>query len=345
MLKFLPSLRLFALGAGLVLAFGSDLAAAEIGFRQAAQSKTPLTMLAVDHGVEIQNDSQTLRIPLSSSTWMQAIERLGSTASSAQDDSGWIATGTTEYARGRRITLKASTGGGTQTLPSPPSVNGSIAWWPLPIVHHAQLVGLAWLEGDRLDRLAVVAASWNQGQWSQPVVVSPTGIGSQAGLAATVLDNGTWILAWTRFDGQDDEVVWASGDGFKFRRPTPLHRGNGVADILPSLAANGNQATAAWSREDGDRYILEMTHFDGQRWSKVNLDPVTAVGPQLHQKDDQLLISLWTQRGGHSTWALAKLTQRKLTILDSTDASQARPAVLGKSGTFARVPSETRGDS
>jgi len=343
MRRLLSLLLLFA------LIPGSSVIGAEIGYRQAAQSDTPLFMLAVEGGIEIRDNGQLEHIALSEGAWMQAIERLGTelsagaAASSVKSATGWVVTGTQTSKTGRTLMVTVSNGTENQLLTTPKLSLGSLAWWPLPIVQRSRLIGLVWLEGDRLDRLAVVAARWQGDRWTSPVVVSPVGVGSQAGLTATVLEDGTWLLAWTRFDGQDDEIMWASGDGTKFRRPTPLHRGNALADILPSLVAVGNTATVAWSREGQDSYLLQIAEFDGKSWNQINLAPMTAVAPQLHRRDKSVLISLWTHTGLEPRWALAKVHQHALTFIDSLAGEQSRPAVAStQTGRFVAPPKVSR---
>ena len=303
-----------------VISFGmaaGAYAAPEIGFRQASDSATPLTMLATESGVRIQNGAQTQSLRLADSSWMQSIERLGS--------DGWVATGTDGRLNGRRLLIKTDAG----DLPAPGVQSGAIAWWPVPVVHRSELVGLVWLEGPRLDRLAVVASRWTGDHWSAPVVVSPTGVGSQAGLAVTALNNGAWLLTWTRFDGEDDEVVWSTGDGRRFSRPLAIAGGNSVADIQPSVLADGNGALAAWSQESGNRYVLKMARFDGRSWHLLDAPPTAAVAPQLVRRDGSALVSMWTYANGGSEWRLARVDNAALTTIDRTDGTSPRPAIAG----------------
>ncbi len=311
-------------------------AAPEIGFRQANDSATPLTMLATDSGVSIRNNDRTQNLHLAGSTWMQSIERLGS--------DGWIAAGTDGRLNGRTLLLKTSDG----ALPAPPTRPGAISWWPLPVVHRAELVGLVWLEGDRLDRLSVMGARRTGNPrtgnaWSTPVVISPAGVGSQVGLSVAVLNNGAWLLAWTRFDGEDDEVVWSTGDGKRFSRPLPIARGNAVADIQPSVLADGNGALAAWSQESGNRYVLRMARFDGRGWHPVTTPPTAAVAPRLVRRDGSALLSMWTTAGGSPEWRLTRVGSGALTTIDRVDGSGPRPAVAAASEGAARLTSVPEG--
>lgn len=318
-----------------VLTSGAAALASDIGFRQATHSETPLTLRPVTGGVDISDRGKTKRVSLAADSWMQAIERVGS--------SGWVVTGTSARLDGRDLVVKVSLGSGVKTLPSPRAGQGPLAWWPLPIVHRSELLGLVWLEGARLDRLAVVAARWQGDAWSQPVVVSPPGPGSQTGLTATVLRDGTWLLAWTRFDGEDDEIVWSTGDGRGFGGAVLLGRGNSVADIQPDLLADGNGALIAWSREQAGRYILRMARFDGRSWSEMEVEPMTAVAPKLRpgRGGGAPWLSLWTVENGAPSWLLARPAGARLAVVQRVDGARPRPAVRTTEGTeprFAGVP-------
>lgn len=303
-------------------------AAPEIGFRQASDSATPLTMLATESGVRIQNGTRTQNLRLADSSWMQSIERVGV--------DGWVATGTDGRLNGRKLLIKTNAG----DLPAPRVQSGAIAWWPLPVVRGSELVGLVWFEGHRLDRLAVVAARWTGDAWSNSVIVSPAGIGSQAGLTVTVLKNGAWLLAWTRFDGEDDEVMWSTGDGNRFSRPLAISRGNSVADIQPSVLADGNGALIAWSQESGNRYVLKMARFDGRSWAPLVAPATTAVAPRLIRRDDTPHLSMWTMAARGSEWLLARVGgNNNLTTIDRVAGSTPRPAVSAASEGAARLTS------
>lgn len=301
------------------------LAAPEVGFRQAAESETPLTMLARGAGLTIQDGNSRRNLRLADGAWMQAIERLG--------ERGWIATGTSDRLTGRSLLLKIKNGSRVRTLTAPGQDRGSIAWWPLPMVHRSELVGLVWFEGDRMDRLAVVASRWLGDGWAQPAVISPPGVGSQAGLTATVLADGSWMLAWTRWDGEDDEVVWSLGDGKRFSRPLPVHPGNAVADILPSVLADGRGAIIAWSQERSNRYVLQMARFDGRGWRPIDLPASSAVGPQMVRRGGSPWLSVWiNDHSGHSAWVLSRLQGDKLVPVDRVDGAAPRPGITSIDG-------------
>lgn len=309
----------------------SSVAAPEVGFRQAAQSDTTLTMLAVNSGVSIENGASTRTLRLAEGSWMQAIERI--------DNDGWVATGSDDRLSGRRLIVKVDFGRGIRNLPSPPQRHGSLAWWPLPIVHRSELVGLVWLEGNQIDRLSVLGARWLDDSWSTPVVISPPGVGSQAGLSATVLAGGSWLLAWTRWDGEDDEIVWSLGDGDRFSRPALVAGGNAVADILPSVLAEGRGALIAWSQEQGNRYALQMARFDGRKWQPIDTPHTAAVAPQLVRRGEATWLSLWANDARGSEWVLSRIDGDRLSTVDRVRGSSARPAVVSSDDGAPRLRS------
>lgn len=321
-----------------MLTVGAIVAAPEVGFRQAAESDTPLTMLATAGGIAIQNGASTKTLRLAEGSWMQAIERIGS--------DGWVATGSDDRATGRALLIKVDDGRGVKTLPPPPQRNGGIAWWPLPMVHRSELVGLVWLEGERMDRLAVLGARWLGDGWSKPTVISPPAAGSQAGLTATVLADGAWLLAWTRWDGEDDEVVWSLGDGSRFGRPAGIIAANAVADILPNVLAEGRGAVIAWSQERGNQYTLQMARFDGRKWQLLAVPASPAVAPQLVRSGGEAWLSTWSNDAQRSEWVLSRLDGDRLVTVDRASGATPRPAVVAPAGAAPRLKSvaATSGD-
>jgi hypothetical protein len=110
-------------------------------------------------------------------------------------------------------------------------------------------------------------ARWDGARWLRPVTVSPPGPGSQIALAAAALADGTLLLAWSAFDGGDDEVLWSAWDGAAWSPPARLAPDNAVPDITPARVAVGGGALAAWSRFDGTTYEVVVARFADGRWS------------------------------------------------------------------------------
>jgi hypothetical protein len=123
------------------------------------------------------------------------------------------------------------------------------------------LVGLAWLEGSDSSNLGVRAAVWNGSGFTASEWVARPIDGSQLALSGAVLADGSWLLVWSAFDGEDDEILWSRRDGSSWSTPARLHPGNEVPDITPVVAATARGAIAAWSRYDGGVYRGRVMRF------------------------------------------------------------------------------------
>lgn len=137
------------------------------------------------------------------------------------------------------------------------------------------LRGMAWLEGERPDGLELRAARFEGGRWLEPVVVSPRGAGSQLALSGAALADGSWLLVWSAFDGEDDEILWSRLAEGRWSPPQPVAANNAVPDVTPALGLLPGGVFAAWSRYDGNDYRLTLARFDGQGWSEPEV-----VGPR-----------------------------------------------------------------
>ncbi len=179
---------------------------------------------------------------------------------------GWLLAGDAEDGAGRGLHLVRHDGSAATELPEPPGRVGLYRIQPVPLVAAGELRGLAWLEGDGPRSLAVRAATWTGGGWLPGPWVSTPGPGSQLALSATVLDDGSWLILWSAFDGEDDEIHWSRGDGQTFEPPRRLLDDNRVPDILPGVVAVPGGALAAWSRFDGRDYRLQLARLAGDRW-------------------------------------------------------------------------------
>lgn len=207
-------------------------------------------------------------------------------SSLAAVDGGWIAVGShleenrdpesSEVRESlRKLRLLAGDGEGVRSLKAPKLQEGLRRQGAVLIVDGGRLAGLAWLEGDTRRQLAVMASEWTGSRWRTPRVVSPPGPGSQLALSATVLADGSWLLAWSAFDGEDDEILWSRYIGGRWTDPARLSpEDNAVPDVTPALAPSGTGAVAAWSRYENEHYRLKLARFDGTRW----LDERTAGG-------------------------------------------------------------------
>jgi len=159
-------------------------------------------------------------------------------------------------------------------LPAPPAA-AALSRESLPLIADGRLEGMVWLEGDSTRTLAVRYARWTGAAWEAPQTVSPPGPGSQLALAAARLADGTWMLAWSAFDGHDDEIVWsrqanAGGIGGigRWSRPQRVTADNDVPDITPALTATPDGVLLAWSRFDPEEggYQVVTARFRAGRW-------------------------------------------------------------------------------
>lgn len=175
----------------------------------------------------------------------------------------WIVAGSAAGEDGRRTLFLLSAQG---ALPAPPGQQGAQRQGAIFFVEDGTLQGMAWLEGDGDRSLAVRAAEWNGHAWKAVEPVSQPGPGSQIALAGAVLSDGSWLLAWSAYDGEDHEILWARRTAQGWSPARPVSKGNSVPDITPALAAAGNGALLAWSRYDGESYRLQLARFDANAW-------------------------------------------------------------------------------
>ncbi len=87
--------------------------------------------------------------------------------------------------------------------------------------------------------------------------------------AVTVLDDGSWMVVWTAFDGSDDETMWSRFDG-RWSPPRRLHEDNPYPDTTPTIVAVDGGAIVAWSAFDGADYRIRLARFDGRAWIDVD---------------------------------------------------------------------------
>ncbi len=224
-------------------------------------------------------------------------------------DDRWLAAGTADHASGgRRLLILEGNGEHAGELPVPRS-SALVQRRPVLFASGEALLGMAWLEGDSVGTLGVRAAAWERGRWSRPVWVSRPGPGSQMGLAGSVLADGSWLLVWSAFDGEDDEIVASRRIGSEWEAPSRIGSGNHVPDITPAVTASPGGALVAWSRYDGETYRLARARFDGRGWQvQESTADRGALYPAFRSFEGGfVLVFLDARRGG---WAAMGLDER-----------------------------------
>jgi hypothetical protein len=214
----------------------------------------------------------------------------------AGSDASWIALGTRPRGESRELFVLLGQGatGPRRFLPALPA-SAPVQEHAIAFLVGARFAGLAWLEGTDERSLAVKAARWKNGQWSAPQTISPPGPGSQLALAAARLADGSYLLAWSAFDGEDDEILWSRGrPGGAWTAPRPVAPGNEVPDITPALVSTGSGALLSWARFDGNDYRVMTAAFSadhGSRWSAPRtVGPPGSVFPTLEKTADGIAL-------------------------------------------------------
>lgn len=178
---------------------------------------------------------------------------------------GWVAAGARQVGDRRELYFRMLDAGGLKRLPAPGLQRSGIRHQPVILSDGEELLGVLWLEGDSEGSLSVRASLWLGITWSAPVTVAPPGPGSQVALTAAVLSDGSWLAAWTRFDGEDDEIMVSIGLDNSWTPPSPLSA-NAVPDILPTIAACEGGALIAWNQYDGQEYRVVTMRLAEGRW-------------------------------------------------------------------------------
>ncbi len=239
----------------------------------------------------------------------------------------WVAAGV----RGGSTLLLFRGGSGTAERASAPGAGGRLAAWPVPLAHDGRLLGLAWLAGASPRRMAVRFAPWQGDAWGPTETVAGPAPGTQIALQGTVLSDGSALLVWSAFDGQDDEVFWSRSAGGRWSEPQRLAEDNRVPDITPVVAPLGDGALVAWSRYQDGEYRLVTSRLGADGWSRPEpAGPPGSLYPALTASGDGLLLAYRNARAGD--WSVLELdaTARPRARAVVRDApSGERPVVLG----------------
>ncbi len=240
----------------LLLAVLTAQAQAQTEVRQAGQPDGAVYLVPTAGGARVEfSAGQHVDIQLPERSDLLALAAL---------EGGWLAAGTHLDLDGqRKLLLWTGERASAEPFAPPPGQRGAVRDQPVPLVAGGHLLGLAWLEGSDPRSLAVYAAAWTGSSWGATERVAAPGTGSQLALTGAVLKDGSWALAWSRFDGMDDEIFWTVRQGGSWAAPARVSADNQVPDVMPSLAAVGGGAMLAWSRYDGNDYRLMLARIEG----------------------------------------------------------------------------------
>lgn len=256
----------------------------------------------------------------------------------ALDEEGWIAAGVRPDAAGRsEIFLLIGDESAVTELPPPAGRGSALRRQPLPLVEDGSLAGLLWLEGDNRTSLGVRFAEWTGAGWSAPQTVAAPGPGSQLALTAARLADGTWLAAWSAFDGTDDEIVWSRrGRNGAWSPARRAAAGNEVPDVTPALTATRDGALLAWSRFEGGEYRIVVSRFRQGAWSKPELaGPPGSLFPSFEPAPGGRVWMLYRNAVPRG-WTVAELDRNGRPVrhaaVESPTAAAERPVVRAGSG-------------
>jgi hypothetical protein len=257
------------------------------------------------------------------------------TALTALAEGRWAAAGTvTAAAGGSELLLLRGDAGSVRTFAAPAGQTGKERRSPVLLAAGGRLLGLAWLEGNGEETLAVRAAHLRANRWTLPETVAPPGPGSQLALTGTVLAGGSWLLAWSAFDGNDDEILWTRSGRKGWLAPRRAAADNQVPDVTPALTATPTGALLAWSRYDGNDYRVVVAQLPNAAGNETWSAPTTvgtagSVFPSFPSGRAQLLYRSARPRG----WTLldldpaGRVAQRARVDADTV----VRPVISGSS--------------
>jgi hypothetical protein len=246
----------------LLSVYGAAAAFAQGEPLQASRNGETLALIPLESSARLElPDGRTLSVPLPERATVYSFAAL---------DDGWMAAGTFPDAAngGQRLFLLRGDDKEARSFAEPAGPAGALRRGPVLLVDGGRLAGIAWLEGDGITSLSVRSAAWTGRRWQATQQVSHPGPGSQLALSGAVLADGSWLLAWSAFDGAADEIVWSRRVGGAWLPVSRVSERNRVPDIVPALTATaGGGALLAWSRYDGHGYQLRLASFEHGEWS------------------------------------------------------------------------------
>jgi len=269
---------------------------------QPTDSSSHLVLLSRSGWARVKSDRGRSRVSLRPEETLTGIVETGA---------GWVAVGVRRSdiagsaGSETSVFLVASTGHNGTRLPALEQ-REALQLRPVLLIHQGQLAGAAWLEGESQRTMAVRFAEWTGVGWGPTQTVSRPGPGSQTGLSGVTLAGGEILLAWSRYDGSDDEIFWTLREGATWSSPARVGADNTTPDITPVLAGSGRGATLVWGRMDDGEYRLLAREFRSGEWQRERaVTPHGSVFPTLVRSDGRLLVIYRTARP--RGWAVTDL--------------------------------------
>ena len=220
--------------------------------------------------------------------------------------SGWLAAGDLPVENRRELYLRLLDAGGLKQLPTPRGSGARLRTEPVVLVADGDLRGLVWLEGESRDSLEVRASHWLGITWSRPLEITTGGDGGALAVDATLLEDGSWLVAWAGSDGEDDEIFWSLVLDGSSTEPLALTQ-NSVPDILPTVIRLGSNALLAWNEYDGYEYRVRVSRLFEGRWIDAWNESGGTFEPFLVLQDGEPLLLFYRYRDGARSWDLAEL--------------------------------------
>jgi hypothetical protein len=249
----------------------------------------------------------------------------------------WLVAGNRRGLDGReRLALVAGRGARQTELRVPGGQTGAVRAMPV-ILEGERLLsgeaggGIAWLEGSHPRRFAVWAAPWEGEEFGAPELVAPAGPGTQTALSGVALADGSWLLVWAGFDGEDDEILWSRRTGDGWSEPRRVAADDATPDITPSLAATGGGAALVWSSFEGGSYRLSLATFREGAWSEpATLESASGLYPEFVRGVATPTLT-YLEASPQRRWVVAEIDpaeRRELTRAAVASSADERPLVV-----------------
>lgn len=324
--------RLVPFGSALLYLLGTSALGAQTEYEifQPVESRSKIILESTRGKARVERDGAgPQRVALRSDELLTTI---------AETRGGWTAAGIREKGSATRLILINRSARGTRRINAPELQRHRLQLRPMLAVQAEQMEGMAWLEGSDTTSLSVRVATRNDSEWSEVIVVGPPARGSQTGLVNTVLADGNWLLVWSAFDGNDDELLWSVGREDRWSVAAPVAKDNSVPDVTPTLVATPDGALLVWSRVIRGEYRLVLSRFRSGSWSRpAMLGPAGSLDPGFAVQDGQLL--LLYRHAWPRGWAINEIStegriQRFAVV---PDEGSSRPALMSTGGQDMRV--------